>query len=341
MPATFINAIRTRVDARLSAYLTSKREFSARMGDSRATLVDALTELTMRGGKRLRPAVVYAAHSAVSGQDNIDAVVDVGAAMELLQTYLLIHDDWMDGDSERRGGPSVHVALGRALDDTHLGNSLAILAGDLASTYAWELLIDGAKGAGRLEATLDAFRVMQEEVVLGQELDIRGSDEVERMQDLKTGSYTVRGPLLIGAVLAGASKDAIDALLKFGQPLGVAFQLRDDLLGTFGDPKKTGKGRGSDLRAGRRNAIKLEADRSLAPKDRVVLDRVFAHVNASQSDLDNATQMLVDSGVQRRVEARLDALLEEAELALTSPYLLEPGASRLRELGVMLARRDK
>jgi len=117
MPGAFIKSIRSRIDARLSSYLAEKREFAARMGDSRATLVDAITELTMRGGKRLRPAVVYAAHSAVTGRDDIDAVIDVGASLELLQTYLLIHDDWMDEDSERRGGPTVHVALAREVGD--------------------------------------------------------------------------------------------------------------------------------------------------------------------------------------------------------------------------------
>ncbi|MBK8171437.1 MAG: polyprenyl synthetase family protein [Sandaracinaceae bacterium] len=311
------------------------------MGDSRATLVDAITELTMRGGKRLRPAVVYAAHSAVTGRDDIDAVIDVGASLELLQTYLLIHDDWMDEDSERRGGPTVHVALAREVGNAHLGNSLAILAGDLASTYAWDLLVQGARAAGRLDETIDAFRQMQEEVVLGQELDIRASLAVERMQDLKTGSYTVRGPLQIGALLGGADSDLIASLMKFGQPLGVAFQLRDDLLGTFGDPKATGKGRGGDLRKGRQNAIMLEAHRSLSRSQRSVLDRVFGRADATTDELEVATQMLIDSGVQARVEARLATLFHEAELALADPRLKEPGTSRLRELSVLIAQRDR
>lgn len=341
MPGAFINALRSRVDKRLSSYLDGKHEYAARLGDSRATLVEAIRELTMRGGKRLRPAVLYAAFAATTGREDLDAVVDLSASLELLQTYLLIHDDWMDGDNERRGGPSVHAALQRQVKDVHLGDSLAILAGDLSSTYAWELLVAGATRAGNLGPILEAFRVMQEEVVLGQELDIRASQEVERMQDLKTGSYTVRGPLVLGALLGGASKETIDVLMQFGQPLGVAFQLRDDLLGTFGDPAKTGKARGGDLRAGRRNSLILEAEQSLSTPDRVILDRVFGHNHASLADLDAATQMLIDSGVQMRVEARLDALLDASESALKSPLLKEPGTTWLRELRIILARRDK
>lgn len=341
MPGAFINALRSRVDKRLSTYLDEKREYAARMGDARATLVDAIRELTMRGGKRLRPAVLYASFAAATGREDIDAVLDLSASLELLQTYLLIHDDWMDGDMERRGGPSVHAALQREVKEVHLGDSLAILAGDLASTYAWELLVAGAKRAGNLEAILDAFRVMQEEVVLGQELDIRGSLEVERMQDLKTGSYTVRGPLILGALLGRASKETTDVLMKFGQPLGVAFQLRDDLLGTFGDPAKTGKPRGSDLRAGRRNSLILEAERSLTSSDREKFDRVFGRASATAAEIDAVTQLLIGGGVKARVEARLEALLEESEAALQSPLLKEPGTTWLRELRVLLARREK
>ena len=130
----------------------------------------------------------------------LDDVLSACSALELLQTYLLVHDDWMDRDDVRRGGPSVHAALRAQVGDAHLGDALAILAGDLGSAYAWELLFGTKIMQPPTPEVLRAFSTIQREVVLGQQLDVMGSPEVGLMQRLKTGSYTVRGPLRLGAL---------------------------------------------------------------------------------------------------------------------------------------------
>src|SRR5262249_23537715 len=157
------------------------------------------------------------------------------AALEILHAYLLVHDDWMDQDEVRRGGPSVHVMLRRAVSDDRLGDAAAILAGDFGSAMAQRLLLQVEAPAAHLAEAAKVFARIQEDVVLGQTLDLLDpSCDVETKHDLKTGSYTVRGPLALGAALAGASDERRAALERFGAPLGVAFQLRDDLLGVFG-----------------------------------------------------------------------------------------------------------
>ncbi|MCC6875734.1 MAG: polyprenyl synthetase family protein, partial [Sandaracinaceae bacterium] len=271
-----MDEIRALVNERLQSYLREQRARAAALAPEAPELVDAVTTLTMRGGKRLRPAVLVAAFRAVAPEWHPAEVVDACAALELLQTYLLIHDDWMDGDDERRGGPSVHAALREAHGDTHLGDALAILAGDLACAQAWELLaLGGDVPPARRREAIAVFATMQHEVVIGQQLDLIGTADISRMQQLKTGSYTVRGPLLLGAALAGASPPQTASLEAYGAPLGEAFQLRDDLLGTFGDPKQTGKPAGNDLRVGKRTALVRAAEELLDPAALLPLQRVL------------------------------------------------------------------
>ena len=335
--------VRQRVDVRLESYLSGKRDAAAALSADSAELVEAIRVLTMRGGKRLRPAVLFAAYSAVrpdEADDDVGPTIEAGAALEVLQTYLLIHDDWMDGDVERRGGPSVHAALTQRYGDAHLGAAVAILAGDLASAYAWDLLSSASFPDGRVGDALKAFRVMQEEVVLGQHLDLIGSRDVSLMQHLKTGSYTVRGPLSLGAILGNGTAHQVSQLILFGEPLGVAFQLRDDLLGTFGDPATTGKPAGNDLRAGKRTALIAAAEQLLAPAARGPLEMVLGRADAADTDVARATALLVSCGARAEVERSLRAFVATASAALPAGSFSARGRARLGALLALLTERD-
>jgi geranylgeranyl diphosphate synthase type I len=338
-PATLAEATRRAVDTALGRFFTEKRADVGALSPASAVLVDEIEGLTMRGGKRLRPIVLAAAHRAVSDAASLEDAVPVGAALELLQSYLLIHDDWMDGDLTRRGGPAVHASLRQKLASAHLGDAVGVLAGDLAGTWAWELVLRTPFPAHRRDVALAAYVRLQVEVYLGQHLDVVGDPDVPRMQDLKTGSYTVRGPLTLGALLGDARPEQLAALLAWGQPLGEAFQLRDDLLGTFGDPSATGKP-GDDLRHGKETALLAEARRSLTAEDRAPIEAVLGDTGATDGAVARATEALVSSGVKARVEARLDALLATSEAALEAPCLTADGREVLRSVGQRLARRS-
>jgi geranylgeranyl diphosphate synthase type I len=250
-----------------------------------------------------------------------------GVALELLQTYLLIHDDWMDGDEVRRGGPSVHAMLRDRFASRRDGDAAAVLAGDLAAAFAQEALLAAPAPAARLAQAARVFARMQADVVRGQVIDLRASaadaEAVEAMHDLKTGSYTVRGPVVLGAVLAGAASDRVEALERFATPLGVAFQLRDDVLGTFGDPRATGKPAGSDLRQGKRTALVVEAERDA--EARRLLPRVLGVVDASDDEVDAVVRRMEASGAKARIEGRIAALMAESRAALER-VALEPHA---------------
>jgi geranylgeranyl diphosphate synthase type I len=316
---SWMGAIRRDVDAILERFFEAKVEEANLLSPQAIELVTEVRDLTMRGGKRLRPIVTAAAYCAASGSEDVSDTFEVGAALELLQTYLLIHDDWMDEDDERRGGPSVHYAFQKRHGHEHLGASLGILAGDLASTFGWEILLRARFPEGRRDDGLALFVKIQKEVFAGQQLDLMTDADVERMHDLKTGSYTTRGPAELGGVIADADPAAMQALRDWSAPLGVAFQLRDDLLGTFGTVQQTGKP-GDDLRHGKHNAV-VAAFRRLGPSEaaNALIDAVWGRADASDDAVRAATDIL--DAAKSEVEERLAFLADRARSALeASPF---------------------
>lgn len=244
----------------------------------------------------------------------------------------------MDNDEQRRGAPSVHVALTRKHGDAGLGASLAMLASDLASGFAWELVALAPFPPARFREASLVFARTHFEVVCGQQLDLLGHGDVGLVHQLKTGSYTVRGPLALGALLGDASAPQLLALERFGAPLGLAFQLRDDLLSTFG--QAIGKPVGNDLRAGKHTTVVTEARRSLAANLLAKLDAVLGNASADASAVAEVTQILTDSGVRDRLETRARSLVAEANAALEHASFSARGKQLLSELANKLALRE-
>lgn len=334
---TWLDEVVSGTERRLSAFFGEERARLEALAVESAELVEALESLTMRGGKRLRPAVLFAAFKAVKPAGRFEEVADACAALELLQTYLLVHDDWMDGDDERRGGPSVHASLGARHGDGHLGASLAILAGDLASAQSWRLLMSATDDADRRAALTAVALRMHEEVIVGQQLDVLAVEDVTRMHQLKTGSYTLRGPLALGAVLGDASEAQRAALDAFGVPLGEAFQIRDDILGTFGDPGATGKPAGNDLRAGKRTSLVRAAEQSGDDTALKSIRKVHGQADAKDADVAAAIAALESCGAKAAVLARLETLLADARAAIAGADLSDEGRAMLDALAEKLA----
>jgi geranylgeranyl diphosphate synthase type I len=338
--STWTVEIKDLVNARLKAFFAEKRHEAEGLSPRASELVDEIAALTMRGGKRLRAAVLSAGYHCASSSPQIHRTVDVCAAIELLQSYLLVHDDWMDQDDERRGGPSMHSRLRTIHKDAQLGDSLAVLAGDLASGYAWELLNRSAFPEHRVHEAFAVYEAMHQEVVFGQQLDLLGFQDVELMYRLKSGSYTVRGPLRLGAILGEANDLQLTELDRFSEPLGIAFQLRDDLLSVFGDSEKTGKRKGNDLRAGKNTLLVAEARKSWQPPALKVLHQVLGNRQASDAEVAEATELLKSSGARERVEQRLDQLLKQARDVLHEGVLHHSGIAMLGDLVELLVHRD-
>jgi len=307
-----------------------------------------LRDLVLAGGKRLRPAFCHWAYVGAGGSPEDALVVDAGAALELLHTFALVHDDVMDGSKRRRGNEAIHEhfigrhgAKGWRGDGRRFGEGAAILVGDFAFVYS-EMLFRGAPSVA--QHVFDELRV---ELCVGQYLDLVGTasasrdpEQATRIERYKSSKYTVERPLHLGAALAGAGSDVQDALTAVGLPLGEAFQLRDDLLGVFGDRTVTGKPVGDDLREGKLTPLIAAASARVAGADLAVLARVGAS-DLGADEVAAIQDVLLASGAVGEIEDRIAARVEEALAALTVAPLTAEAREALADLTRFAAWRDR
>jgi geranylgeranyl diphosphate synthase type I len=332
-PAT-PTALVPRFNAELQSFLDDHSEMLTGIHPDLGLLADAGRAAVMGGGKRLRPTFVYWGWRCrqPAGAEGEQAVIRAAASLELLHACALVHDDVMDSSDTRRGQPAAHVRFAAEHSrqnwpgtNATFGTAGAILLGDLLLSWAeemftgviWQLPADRAMPAVR------EFDLMRTEVVGGQFLDVlaqtRGAfdpAEALRVIEFKTSKYTVQRPLLLGASAAGAEERTRRALAEFGLALGEAFQLRDDLLGVFGDPSETGKPAGDDLREGKRTLLVALAAQSA---DRNQLTQLQEGVGDPDLDAAGVTalrQLLSATGARHAVEARIVEQAAAAEAAL-------------------------
>ncbi len=328
---------RARCEAALAGWLRAKRgALGAELPESEE-LVGAVERLATAGGKRLRPLLVGAAFATAGGDlDEPPAgLLSLALSTELLHTYLLLHDDIMDHAERRRGLPTAHRAFARRHrergwggDGDDFGVTAAILAGDLAHCWAHELLRDAladlpAGAGGRRAAVGAAFAAMAEEVVGGQYLEIvltrRGdasADELSRVLRMKSGRYSVERPVELGALYAGADAPLVAALARCGRSLGEAFQLQDDVLGTFGDAGEVGKPVAGDLEEGK---ITFLVHHTLAAAPAARADELRAALGRSPlagNEVARLRRTVVESGALDRVQAMIAERLAAARGAL-------------------------
>jgi geranylgeranyl diphosphate synthase type I len=321
-PARFsvlLERVRQEVDRELLGVWELARHQHGGYGPAVTRPLEAARELCLRGGKRLRAGLVVAGYLVGGGAGDLGPCLRVCCAVELLHAYFLIHDDWMDQDSLRRGGPAVHAALELHFPSPHLAASGAVLAGDYTLALAQRELSLGVTLVPQRDEVVRRFVAMQLDAVVGQQLDVLGDgSNLDDVYRLKTGSYTVLGPLGLGLALGGAPPALGEALEGFALPLGIAFQLRDDLIGAFGDPHMTGKPRGSDLLAGKRTLL-LESALTLAdPTVRALLRNLLGDRSATRESIDVALDAIDTTGARAHVEARITELTAQARAALAA-----------------------
>jgi len=328
--AALLSDVEIEVSARLRQVLADSRRQATRQGADVRHMVSEVGSLTLRGGKRLRATLCMLGGLCVSVRPAREPLLEAGVALELLQSYFLIHDDWMDGDALRRGGPTTHVALSSRFASSAVGERAAILAGDHAAGLAQLQLSLLSAPPGRTVKALRTFAAMQLDAIAGQQRDLVARPKgAELTYQLKTSSYTVTGPLVLGAELAGAREATLSVLRSFGKPAGIAFQLRDDLLGAFGDPRVTGKPRGADLMAAKATPLLEHGRRLLSGAARQRLERVVGHRQASVKDVEVALSELERSGAKALVERRIEHLRAQAAGSLGSRSITPKGRELL------------
>jgi geranylgeranyl diphosphate synthase type I len=344
--------LRDRVDAELRWFLAAAAPVLSEIGDELAPLTETATRFVLDGGKRLRPAFCYWGARAVGAPDS-DAIVRAAASLELLQACALVHDDVIDRSATRRGQPSAHVRFaslhvdrGWVGEATEFGQAAAILLGDLFLVWSGAMFaVSGVDEAAlhRARPIGDAMRV---ELMAGQFLDVveqaRGGGSVDRalrVARFKAAKYTVERPLHLGAALGDGSPAAFQAFTDYGLPLGEAFQLRDDLLGVFGDPDVTGKPAGDDLREGKRTVLIALAVEAADSAGRAALERHLGDPDLDDTGVAVLREAVIASGAAETVEAMITTRVDAALEALAAADLEETARAALVSLAGAATRR--
>ncbi|AVT32744.1 MULTISPECIES: polyprenyl synthetase family protein [unclassified Plantactinospora] len=344
--------LRQRVDNSLARFLGKQRAWMTSIDDGLSTVADALEAFVLGGGKRLRPAFGYWGYRGAGGRDS-DEIVSGLAALEFVQASALIHDDLMDRSDTRRGEPSIHRrfaaqhrAAGWGGGPDGFGESSAILLGDLCLVWSDELLHGSGIDPIVVSRARPVFDEMRAEVTIGQYLDVLAQatrdasvDRASKVARYKSAKYTVERPLLFGAALADAPAELRAAYSGYGLPLGEAFQLRDDVLGVFGDPGQTGKPAGDDLREGKRTYLVAAALEATTPAGRELLDRRLGDPGLDQAGIEVLREVITSSGALDRTERRIATLTDTALAALVGAELEPEAREVLVDLAVVATRR--
>lgn len=355
----------------VDAVATSITDFLDRQGGVLDDLSPTLAPLADRarlftsGGKRLRPAFCAWGHVAAGADRTLpDGVLAVAASLDVLHVSALVHDDVMDASDHRRGVPSAHrqfeadhASAGWRGDSAGFGRAAAILLGDLLLVWSGEMFDRSGLPAAALDRARGHLEAVRTEVTAGQYLDIVAQAQdpaavartpagrellTELIRDVvtwKSAAYTVRRPLLVGAALAGATPAQVDSLTAFGQPLGRAFQYRDDILGVFGEEDLTGKTSGEDLREGKLTLLVAEGFANASERDAAELATLFGNPDLTAAQVSRARQILTGSGARDAVEAEIEREYAKAMDALDGPHLSADGQEGLATLARLAVRR--
>ena len=348
-PPPSLAAIAVAVETRLGELLDAETARWAAFDDDLATPLDHIARLVLGGGKRLRPSFCHWGFVGAGGSADDRRVVDAGAALELMHAFALFHDDVMDDATSRRGTPTthtvfaeIHAASGWAGEPRRFGEGVAILVGDLAFVMADQLMLDAPRDAWVI------WNELRTELNIGQLLDIVGSvrgdrrlDKAERICRYKSGKYTVERPLHLGAVLAAPERagELLPALSAYGLPLGDAFQMRDDVMGAFGDESLTGKPVGGDLREGKPTPLLARAVAAASPSQQTVLADVGSP-HLGDGDIAAMQQVIVDTGALAALEAQIAALTDQAVTAIRIAPITEQSRDELIALAGYVSRRN-
>ncbi|MFF1303023.1 polyprenyl synthetase family protein [Streptomyces sp. NPDC058307] len=316
--------------------------------------LSGLVQDFMSGGKRIRPLLCVTGWQAVGGRDDPERVFRVAACLEMFHAFALIHDDVMDLSNTRRGRPTLHRTLAahhascRGPDEVEwFGMSAAVLLGDLTLTWSDELFHSAGLAPAQLGAVLPLVSQMRTELMLGQYLDLHATggltDDVDATLNVyryKTAKYTIERPLHVGAAIAGTDPEAMAAFTAYALPLGEAFQLRDDLLGVYGDPLVTGKSHLDDLRAGKNTTLTALALRTADGEQAALLRRLLGDPLLDEEGAGVVRGIFEATRARETVERMIDDRQQQALRALDDAPFTADAVGALKRIARMATARD-
>jgi len=311
-------------------YLQEKiREF-AKIDPMGQLLAEKIVDFSVGGGKRIRAALVALGYQAGGGA-KIEDVLPAAIAIELLHNFLLIHDDVIDLSDIRRARPTVHKmfeasfsqAFASNAKSQHFCQSMAILVGDLSCVMATEALTLASVPAERVVQAFQKLYKIGRDTVIGQGLDIVlpldqevFEKSVMQIYLLKTAKYTVEGPLHVGLTLAGAGEELLEKMSRYAVPVGIAFQIQDDILGVFGTEEELGKSVTSDIKEGKQTLLTVAARRLGTEAQRERLGFLLGNTQVSSADIEEVREIMQLSGALAYARSRAKSLVEDGKAEL-------------------------
>lgn len=343
---------------RISGFLSAQRKDLQDISPDTTALLDAIAALSA-GGKRMRASLCYWGWRGAGGDPAAEQIISAGAALELFQSAALIHDDIIDNSDTRRGSPSIHRLFeslhrqhGWSLDPARFGQAAAVLTGDMCLSFSEELFASVGEATRHGGVARQVFNQMRTEVMAGQYLDVleevagpkkEPSDAVERAQRIiryKSAKYSTEHPLVLGGALAGGEDALLRQYSNFALPLGEAFQLRDDVLGVYGDPGTTGKPAGDDLREGKRTVLTGYAFNLASASGSASLAESLGNPLLDESDVERLRDIIEDCGALGATEELIQSLSARAFAALDGLEVGRPTFQALTALAEAAVRRD-
>lgn len=316
-----------RFDQILKNFLDNKIAEASEIRPELGRMLEVCSDFVIGGGKRLRPAFVYFGWKAAGGTGNEDTILQAAIPMELVHAGALVHDDVMDNSDSRRGKPTVHKIFEKEMGGEEVGRSLAIVAGDMILALADEAMSAYPSFGGRYQEARQCFDEMCKEINFGQHLDVVGnllpevSEEwIMLVMRYKTAGYTVEKPLLVGAILGGASEKVLKGLSEYGIKLGIAFQIKDDILGMFGSEKKVGKPVDSDLKEGKKTLLVSKTFEKLSAEGRKEelgkFKSILGNHKLTENDYEWCQNLMRETGAVDYCQQLVEKLTEEAAVVL-------------------------
>jgi geranylgeranyl diphosphate synthase type I len=317
------------VDKKLAEYFARKLREMSRIGISAKDAVRSIRDLTLAGGKRLRAAFMYWGYIGAGGKE-ISKIIEASMSIELTHIFLLIHDDIIDRDDFRHGVSAIHKRYEnmarrfyKKIDAKHFGDSMAIVAGDIAAAFGNEIIFNSKFKPEIVLKALDKLQNIVTMTVSGEIFDVileakgkASEKEVLKVHENKTAKYTVEGPLQLGAMLAGANDEILKSYSSYAVPVGIAFQIQDDILGVFGNEKKLGKPVCSDLREGKQTLLIVKALEKGNSRQKKIIQKLLGNKNVTDKEIEEFRKIIRNTGSLEYSQKLAAKLVENGKKSL-------------------------
>ena len=343
--------LKRKIDKELNLFFDNKIKQikNQEKPDELLEMVESLKDFILRSGKRIRPILFYCGYIIAGGKDK-EKILKAAISVELIHSFLLIHDDIIDQDNFRHGDLSMHCKYKKKYknkNSKHFEISMAILVGDLAFVYGYEILTNSdlpselrIKAINKLnEILLNTVAGEAEDVVLSINSNFNAERIIE-MQKYKTAKYTIEGPLHLGALVAGADDEFLKNISKFAIPLGIAFQIQDDIIGVFGDEQKIGKPVGSDIEEGKKTLLITKAIEEADDKQKETITNLLSNAKISLKEIEEIRNIIIKTGSLEYSQKIASELIKVSKKHLEEMKVLPQHKKFLNDLADFIVRRE-